>query len=239
MSSAAEAGYDSSPAVTQTIGKAAEVPPGTKKIFIVKDKPILVINDNGTLYATSGLCSFRDSLENGKLDFNDRDVKDNDGDLVINTTEMQLANLRRVRRSHVTELDKTAPIVVVGAGMSAATFVEQARLTGCTTPITMITQEDFLPYDRAQLSKIPATPGKEIELRDGDYYKENQINILTNAHVNYIDVNRHSLALSTGKRLRFSKLVLALGAEPKKLDIPGADLKLHERCPALTSKKHS
>ncbi|KAK5971366.1 Pyridine nucleotide-disulfide oxidoreductase, partial [Trichostrongylus colubriformis] len=42
--------------------------------------------------------------------------------------------------------------------------------------------------------------------------------------VNYIDANRHSLALSSGRRLRFSKLVLALGVEPKKLDLPGADL---------------
>ncbi|KAK5967456.1 hypothetical protein GCK32_016786 [Trichostrongylus colubriformis] len=67
--------------------------------------------------------------------------------------------------------------------MSAATFVEQARLNGCTTPITMITQEDFLPYDRTHLSKNPAATGREIELRDGEYYRDNQIDILTNTHV--------------------------------------------------------
>ncbi|KAK6033939.1 hypothetical protein COOONC_28554 [Cooperia oncophora] len=69
MLATAEAGYDSSPAVTEVIGKAEEVPPGTKKVFIVKNKPILVINDNGTLYATTGVCSYKDSLENDEFHF--------------------------------------------------------------------------------------------------------------------------------------------------------------------------
>ncbi|KAK6034276.1 rieske [2Fe-2S] domain protein [Cooperia oncophora] len=51
----AETEIDTSPRVTEVLGKADEVPPGMKKTFLVKDKPILVINDNGTLYGISGL----------------------------------------------------------------------------------------------------------------------------------------------------------------------------------------
>ncbi|KAK5967455.1 Rieske domain-containing protein, partial [Trichostrongylus colubriformis] len=55
---------DTSPVVTETLGRAETVPPGSKKIFIVRDKPILVINDNGRFYGTTGICTYRDSLEN-------------------------------------------------------------------------------------------------------------------------------------------------------------------------------
>ncbi|PIO67027.1 rieske [2Fe-2S] domain protein [Teladorsagia circumcincta] len=48
---------DTSPVVTEVLGKASEVPPGTKKEFKVREKPILVINDNGKFYATSGIYS--------------------------------------------------------------------------------------------------------------------------------------------------------------------------------------
>ncbi|RCN32841.1 hypothetical protein ANCCAN_21344 [Ancylostoma caninum] len=52
--------------INQVLGKTSDVPPGTKKVFTVNEKPILVINDNGKLYATTGICShYNYSLENG------------------------------------------------------------------------------------------------------------------------------------------------------------------------------
>ncbi|KAK6033940.1 hypothetical protein COOONC_28555 [Cooperia oncophora] len=109
------------------------------------------------------------------------DVKDYDGNLVINTTEYQLAQTRRTRKSLIKELSNEDPIVVVGAGISAATFVEQARVNGCVTPITMITQEYLPQYDPKEPNKMPFI--QDIALRDDDYYKENQIKILREIHV--------------------------------------------------------
>ncbi|EPB65570.1 hypothetical protein ANCCEY_15364, partial [Ancylostoma ceylanicum] len=62
--------------------------------------------------------------------------------------------------------------------ISAAAFVEHARLNGCPTPITMITEEELPPYDRVLLSKKPTAEGKDIRLRSDDFYKENFINVV-------------------------------------------------------------
>ncbi|KAK6756317.1 hypothetical protein RB195_014617 [Necator americanus] len=136
---------DANPIINEVIGKATDVPPGTKKVFSVKGKPILVINDNGFFYATSGICShYNFSLENGiysqgKIrcplhgacfnvktgdieDFpgfdslNTYDVKEVDGNLVLNTTEQQLANSRRTRKSNLHAPNNDAPIIVIGGG---------------------------------------------------------------------------------------------------------------------------
>ncbi|EYC25036.1 hypothetical protein Y032_0012g1660 [Ancylostoma ceylanicum] len=109
--------------------------------------------------------------------------------------------------------------------ISAAAFVEHARLNGCPTPITMITEEELPPYDRVLLSKKPTAEGKDIRLRSDDFYKENFINVVTNARVTGVDLSRRKLQLWTGDTMQYSKLVLALGGAPRKLTCPGADLK--------------
>ncbi|KAK6023456.1 hypothetical protein OSTOST_10758, partial [Ostertagia ostertagi] len=60
---------------------------------------------------------------------------------------------------------------------------------------------------------------------DDDFYSDNHILIKMDTKVSGIDSNRHSIAMSTGKRWRYSKLVLALGVVPKKLNVAGADLR--------------
>ncbi|VDP08854.1 unnamed protein product [Heligmosomoides polygyrus] len=290
---------DSPSIVNEVIGRASEVPPGEKKVFTVREKKILVINDNGTLYATGGICShYNYSLENGKLfgiyskgrircplhgacfnvktgDMEDYpgfdsiptfDVTEKDGDLILNTTEKNLENARRTRKSAVRSVCDDHPIIVVGGGISAATFVESARLNNCPTPITMITEEEFPSYDRVLLSKVsltrvrnllvrvvtpiiserkPVAEGKDIRLRSDEYYKENHIDVLTKTRVSKsvqthpqpacisregaavigVDIAHRRISLSNGDCLPYSKLVLALGGAPRRLTVPGADLK--------------
>ncbi|KHJ90556.1 pyridine nucleotide-disulfide oxidoreductase [Oesophagostomum dentatum] len=152
-------------------------------------------------------------------------VQDVNGDLVLNTTESQLATARRPRTSHVKATSNDVPIIVVGGGISAAAFVEQARLNGCMAPITMITEDEHPPYDRVLLSKKPASEAKDIRLRSDDYYKENFINVIPSARVTGVDLTLRKVTLWTGDTMQYSKLVLALGAKPMKLSCPGADLK--------------
>ncbi|KAK6033965.1 pyridine nucleotide-disulfide oxidoreductase [Cooperia oncophora] len=71
----------------------------------------------------------------------------------------------------------------------------------------------------------PSSNANDIRYRDDDFYRDNHILIKTGTKVGAIDTKRHSVAMSTGKRWRYSKLVLALGVVPKKLRVPGADLK--------------
>lgn len=245
---------DSPSIVNEVIGRASEVPPGEKKVFTVREKKILVINDNGTLYATGGICShYNYSLENGIYSkgrircplhgacFNVKtgdmedypgfdsiptfDVTEKDGDLILNTTEKNLENARRTRKSAVRSVCDDHPIIVVGGGISAATFVESARLNNCPTPITMITEEEFPSYDRVLLSKKPVAEGKDIRLRSDEYYKENHIDVLTKTRVIGVDIAHRRISLSNGDCLPYSKLVLALGGAPRRLTVPGADLK--------------
>ncbi|XGW02964.1 hypothetical protein V3C99_014739 [Haemonchus contortus] len=249
-----EQNHDSSPVITEVLGKASDVPPGTKKEFKVREKPILVINDNGKFYATSGLCSHYDyplekgiysrgkircalhgacfSVRTGDIEdypgfdsIHTYDVKEQDGDLILNTTEKELESSRRTRMCAIKTLTEDAPIIVVGGGVSASAFVEHARLNGCSTPITMITEDENPPYDRVKLSKKPAVEVKDIRLRCDDYYKENHIDILTNTQVTGVDTIHRNVTLSTGEQKPYSKLVLALGGTPRELPIPGSDLK--------------
>ncbi|KAK6756315.1 hypothetical protein RB195_014617 [Necator americanus] len=111
------------------------------------------------------------------------------------------------------------------SSISAATFVEQVRLNGCAAPITIITEEELPPYDRVQLSKKPTAEGKELRLRSDEFYKENFINVITNATVTGVDFSIRKVKLWTGDTMQYSKLVLALGGAPRKLTCPGADLK--------------
>ncbi|KAE9419502.1 hypothetical protein Angca_009854 [Angiostrongylus cantonensis] len=254
MACAVAANFDTSPILNEVLGKSAEVPPGTKKIFYVREKPILVINDNGSLYAVTGICThYNYSLENGIYSkgrircplhgacFNVRtgdiedypgfdslfsyEVEDINGDLILNTTEKQLENTRRTRKPTVTAVSDDFPIIVVGGGISAASFVEHARLNGCSTPITMITEDRLPPYDRVLLSKKPAVIGEEIQLRSNDYYGENHISTVTNTRVVDVDVAHRLVYLSSGESMKYSKLVLAIGCAARKLSIPGGNLR--------------
>ncbi|KAK6049479.1 hypothetical protein COOONC_13016, partial [Cooperia oncophora] len=153
-------------------------------------------------------------------------VKEQDGDLIINTTEKQLESTRRTPLCGIKSLSNETPIIVVGGGVSSSSFVEHVRLNGCTTPITMISMDENPPYDRPKLSKKPAVEVQEVRMRPDEYYKENHIDLMMKTKVTKVDPNRRNITLETGEQLPYSKLVLALGGTPKKLSIPGADLKV-------------
>ncbi|KAK6026326.1 rieske [2Fe-2S] domain protein [Ostertagia ostertagi] len=146
MACSADAESDTSPTVTEVLGRVSDLPPGTKKVFTVREKPILVINDNGAFHAITGICShYNFPLENGVYSngrircplhgacFNVKtgdledypafdslfvyDVEEKDGDLILNTTEKQLEKARRTRKCSFTATSKDDPIIVVGGGI--------------------------------------------------------------------------------------------------------------------------
>ncbi|CAD6186915.1 unnamed protein product [Caenorhabditis auriculariae] len=245
---------DDSPIVEQVIGKAADVPPGSKKMFEVNERKILVINDSGRLFAINGLCShYNFPLDGGAYskgrircplhgacfnvatgDIEDYpgfdslhtfNVSDKNGDLVIKTTEKRLSNDRRTRTMPTLKKCEDIPIVVIGSGPAAATFIEHSRLNGLATPILVISEESFTPYDRVLCSKKPSAGGKDIALRDDAYYAERRVKFLLETSVTGVDTNGRQLKLSNGEKQIYSKLVIATGGNVRKLTVPGADLK--------------
>src|SRR5213596_2558693 len=120
-----------------------------------------------------------------------------------------------------------ASVVIIGAGAAGNAAVERVRREGYDGPITLIGADEFLPYDRPNLSKdyLAGTASEEwIPLRSADFYREQKIDTFTNTSVTAIDPQEKKVTLTDGRSLGYGALLLATGAEPVRLAIPGGDL---------------
>ena len=120
-----------------------------------------------------------------------------------------------------------ASVVIVGAGAAGGAAAEMLRREGYGGPVTLIGADEFLPYDRPNLSKdyLAGTASEEwIPLRSADFYREQKIDTFTNTSVTAIDPQEKKVTLTDGRSLGYGALLLATGAEPVRLAIPGGDL---------------
>ena len=120
-----------------------------------------------------------------------------------------------------------ASVVIVGAGAAGNAAAEMLRREGYGGPIMLIGADKFLPYDRPNLSKdylAGAAPEEWIPLRSADFYREQKIDALATTSVTAIDPKKKQVTLSDGSSLGYGALLLATGAEPVRLHIPGGDL---------------
>jgi NADPH-dependent 2,4-dienoyl-CoA reductase/sulfur reductase-like enzyme/nitrite reductase/ring-hydroxylating ferredoxin subunit len=120
-----------------------------------------------------------------------------------------------------------ASVVIVGAGAAGGAAAEMLRREGYDGPVTLIGADEFLPYDRPNLSKdylAGTAPEDWIPLRPREFYREQNIDTLTKITVTAIDLKTKRVTLSDGRSLGYGALLLATGAEPVRLQIPGDDL---------------
>ena len=120
-------------------------------------------------------------------------------------------------------------LVVVGGGLAGAKAVEGAREAGFEGRIVLVTEEQHLPYERPPLSKAVLRGEKEpatAEVGGREFIEKHRVDMITGTAVASVDVARRRLSLRSGSEaeLSFDSLVLATGATPRKIDIPGADL---------------
>ncbi len=117
-------------------------------------------------------------------------------------------------------------IVIVGAGPAGNAAAEMLRRRGFSGSITMLGADPSIPYDRPNLSKdflAGSVQENWIPLRNADFYAEHEIELLTSARVASIDVGEKRVVLATGDTRPFDRLLLATGADPVTLKIPGSD----------------
>ncbi len=125
---------------------------------------------------------------------------------------------------------RTAPtpekFVIVGGGAAGFAAAETLRREGFAGAITMLSSDGAMPVDRPNLSKdylAGNAPEDWLPLRGEDYYQDAGIDLRLNTNVSAIDAKTRSVTLGNGDKLPFDRLLLATGAEPVKLQIPGAD----------------
>jgi 3-phenylpropionate/trans-cinnamate dioxygenase ferredoxin reductase component len=117
--------------------------------------------------------------------------------------------------------------VIVGAGEAGGTAVQTLRAEGFDGRIVLIGAEDHLPYERPALSKSYLKGDgytSEGSLQDQQWYDDQRIELRLGRRVVSVDRAAHEVALDDGERLTYDKLLVATGARPRRLDVPGADL---------------
>jgi apoptosis-inducing factor 3 len=118
-------------------------------------------------------------------------------------------------------------IVIVGggaAGFAAAEMLRRARFDG---QIVMLSAEGAGPVDRPNLSKdylAGSAPEDWIPLRPDDFYIDNAIDLRLRTSVAAVDPAARQVVLADGGMVPFDRLLLATGAEPVRLPLPGMDL---------------
>ncbi|WP_035565246.1 FAD-dependent oxidoreductase [Hymenobacter sp. IS2118] len=115
-------------------------------------------------------------------------------------------------------------IVIVGAGGAGSAAAEMLRREGYEGSITLLDEEADVPYDRTALSKsFGPDSAPKAALRPAGFYAEHNITIIR-GKVAALDVSGRRVQLADGATHAYDALLLATGAEPVRLDIPGHDL---------------
>ncbi|HEX2404416.1 MAG TPA: FAD-dependent oxidoreductase [Acidimicrobiia bacterium] len=115
-------------------------------------------------------------------------------------------------------------VVIVGSGGAGAAAAEMLRRLGYTGSVSMVGIE--APIDRPNVSKdylAGTAPEEWMPLRNPDFYERHDITLITGMEVTAVDVGARTVTLDNGETIGFEALLLATGAEPRRLPVPGAD----------------
>jgi 3-phenylpropionate/trans-cinnamate dioxygenase ferredoxin reductase subunit len=117
-------------------------------------------------------------------------------------------------------------IAIVGASLAGAKAAEAARAAGFDGRVVLVGDEPTAPYERPPLSKDVLRGDKDPDsarVHPDGFYEEQGIELVTDRAV-ALDVTTRTIELARGAPIRFDRAILATGAAPRRLDVPGADL---------------
>jgi nitrite reductase (NADH) large subunit len=118
-------------------------------------------------------------------------------------------------------------LVIVGNGMAAARLVDElSKVALGRYAVAVIGEEPRLAYNRVLLSSVLAgeTASHEIELRPASWWRDRGVTLKYGCAVGEVDVGRRELKIANEESVSFSKLVLATGSSPLRLNLPGVEL---------------
>ena len=117
--------------------------------------------------------------------------------------------------------------VIVGASLAGAKAAEELRERGFDGRVVLVGAEPDPPYERPPLSKDYLRGESErakAYVHAEDFYEQQQIELLTDSTVSAIDPSGSQVTLEDGRELGFDRLLLTMGAEPRRIQVPGAAL---------------
>lgn len=117
--------------------------------------------------------------------------------------------------------------VIIGASLAGSKAAETLRSEGFDGRVVLIGEEPVRPYERPPLSKGYLRGEDDFDsaaVHQADFYSSNNIELRTSTRVTVIDPEASEIELSGGERLRYDRLLIATGASPRRLSIPGSEL---------------
>lgn len=117
--------------------------------------------------------------------------------------------------------------LLVGGGVASAFAAETLRAEGAAGSILILSQEDVPPYHRPPLSKqmlLDAGNERQIFVHPESFYRDKAIDLQLSTRVISVDPENHMITTATGERIRYGRLLIATGATPRPLLVPGADV---------------
>ena len=121
-------------------------------------------------------------------------------------------------------------VIIIGAGHAGGIMAIALRQSKFQGSITLIGEENFLPYQRPALSKGFLTGDikeKRLYLKSQDYFDNNNIDVIRNCKVLSIDRNNKTILLENKKQLSYEKLIIATGSIVNKLKTNSGEKDLH------------
>ncbi len=217
----------------------------------VGDEAVMLVRRGGEIFAISALCShYRGPLAEGLVDgetvrcpwhhacFSLRtgealrapaltaldcwSVERRDGKLFVSGKKVVGSRPRAKPAS-----DAPRRIVIVGGGAAGFAAAEMLRRQEFKGEITMLSADDTVPVDRPNLSKdylAGTAPEEWVPLQGDDFYRDKNIDLRISSEVASLDPGKREVELAGGKVIGYDRLLLATGAEPVRLPIPGGEL---------------
>ncbi|MFG2866804.1 NAD(P)/FAD-dependent oxidoreductase [Streptomyces sp. NPDC048338] len=124
-------------------------------------------------------------------------------------------------------VDADQTFVIVGGGLAGAKAAETLRAEGFNGRVILIGDERDHPYERPPLSKgylMAKDERDSVFVHEAAWYAQNDIELHLGQAVTTVDRTAHTVRLGDGTTIRYDRLLLATGSEPRRLDIPGTGL---------------
>ncbi|XP_048374554.1 apoptosis-inducing factor 3-like [Sphaerodactylus townsendi] len=148
-----------------------------------------------------------------------------DGKVFVTASRKDLASIGLVkpmsRRNPVTR----KMVLLLGAGPAALVCAETLRQEGFTGRIVMVTKGEHLPFDKTKLSKDMAAKAESLYLRPQSFLDTHDIEVWKEKEVVSVDLPNKTTYFGDGSSQAYDSLLIATGSDPKRLRVPGANLR--------------